>query len=260
MKKSKLVAILMAASVFMAFALGSGSSDSSNSGKEITSATDSSGTEISSTTDDSATTETKVDTLTPTIEEAVIFEDKGIKITAKEYYTDSFWGDGIKFLIENDTDKNITVGTNAVIVNNYMISDLFVAEVAAGKKSNETLNLMSSQLKAAGIETIGQIEVDFHIYDSDTWGDIVNTDVVTIKTSLYDKMDTTVDDAGQLLYEEGGVKIVGKFVNESDFWGTAVMLYVENKSGRNVTIQADNLSVNGFTMGSALFSCTVYDG
>ena len=163
-------------------------------------------------------------------------------------------------LIENDTEQNITVGVTALIVNDFMITDVFASDVAAGKKSNDTMNLLSSELNAAGINVIGQIEVYFHIYDSDTWDSIADTDCITIKTSMYDQMDTTVDDAGEVLYEEDGIKIVAKYVDDSDFWGTAILLYIENDSGQDVIIQADNVSINGFTLDSALLSSSVYDG
>jgi hypothetical protein len=162
-------------------------------------------------------------------------------------------------LIENDTDKTVTVGCAALIVNDYMISDLFVSEVAAGKKANETMHLSSSGLKAAGIDSVGKIEIYFHIYDSDSWTDMINTDCVTIKTSAYDQMDTTVDDAGTELYNADGVRIVGKTVDENSFWGTAILLYIENTSGKNVGINVDDMSINGFMM-TPYFSTTVYDG
>lgn len=240
----------------MSFALGS-SSTSNESTKAITGTEDAAeGTDVK--VDDFLSLGNKKDT--PTIDEAVVFEKDGIKITAKEYTTDSIWGDGIKFLLENDTDKNITVGVTALIVNDFMITDTFAAEVAAGKKTNETMTLSSTALNAAGIDVIGQIEVYFHMYDSETWDDIAKTDCITIKTSMYDQMDKTVDDAGQVLYDKDGIKIVGKYVDESSFWGAGIVVYIENNTDKNVLIQVDNLSVNGFTLGSAIFSSDVYAG
>ena len=72
-------------------------------------------------------------------------------------------------------------------------------------------------------------------------------------------MDTTPNDTGAELYNENGIKIVGKTVDENSFWGTAILLYCENTSGKNVGISVDNMSVNGFMM-SPFFSTTVYDG
>ena len=256
MKRSQVLAMIMAVCLFMSFALGS-SSTSTESTKAITGTGDAADDSDKKADDSSSKSNQKAK---PTIDEAVVFDKDGIKITAKEYASDSIWGDGIKFLIENDTEKNITVGVTALIVNDYMINDTFVAEVAAGKKTNETMSLSTTALNAAGIDVIGQIEVYFHMYDSDSWDDIAKSDCITIKTSMYDQMDKTVDDAGQVLYEKDGIKIVGKYVDETSFWGAGIMVYIENNTDKNVLIQVDNLSVNGFTLSSAIFSSDVYAG
>lgn len=193
------------------------------------------------------------------IEEQVLFEQNDVKVTAKEYISDSFMGDGLKLLVENNSSKNLSVSCDAVIVNNYMISDLFSCSVAAGKKANDTLYLSSSALDAAGIANVGQIEIYFRVFDSDTYETVFKADPVTIKTSAYDDMDITPADTGKELFNQDGVRIVGKYVDENSFWGSGVLLYVENKSGRNVGITCDDMSVNGF-MVNPLFSSTVYDG
>lgn len=260
MKKNRIAAVVLAICLLLACA--SGCSSSTESTKAIsTGGEKSAGEPVATTAAEETTTEATTEAAkTPTIEETIVYDKGGIKITAKEYETDSFWGDGVKFLIENDTKKNITVGCDALIVNDYMISDLFVASVAAETKTNETMHLSSSQLKAAGIDVIGKIEVYFRIYDSDTFKNIAKPDCITIKTSLYDQMDTKADDSGEVLYDKGGIKIIGKYVDENSFWGKAILLYIENSSTKNVTIQADNLSINGFSFNSALFSSTVYAG
>lgn len=194
-----------------------------------------------------------------TIEEQVLYDGDGIRITAKEYVTDSIWGDGIKVLLENDTDNDIMVGCEALIVNDYMIHDLFASDVAAGKKANSTIYLSSSELKAAGIENVGRIEVYFHAYDSDTYDTIFSGEYAEIETSAVDRMDTKANDDGMELYNEDDIRIVGKTVDEDSFWGAAILLYIENNSGRNVGISVDDMSVNGFMM-TPYFSTEVYDG
>ena len=193
------------------------------------------------------------------IEEQVLVDQDDFKITAQEYVRDSVWGDGIKVLLENNTDKDVLVGCNALIVNDYMIDDLFGAEVAAGKKSNETIYLSSAELDAAGIDTVGKIEIYFNVSDANSYETIFSTDCVTIQTSAFDQMDTTPNDTGMELYNDKGIRIVGKTVDENSFWGAAILLYCENTSDKNVCIQVEDLSVNGFMM-DALFSTTVYVG
>ena len=194
-----------------------------------------------------------------TIEEQVLFEQDGLKVTATEYVSDSIWGDSIKLLIENDGSSDIGLGCTALIVNDYMITDLFSSTIAAGKKANEELGLSSSSLKAAGIETVGKIEVYFHTFDPDSYMTIDNLDCVTIETSAFDSMDLTPNDAGQELYNSDGIRIVGKYVDENSFWGTAILLYIENNCGENKIIQCEDLSINGYML-TPYFSCTIYDG
>jgi len=240
-KKVRVLAVMLCLVLFAAMTVGSGSSDSEDD-KEVVSSGDGEGTQV------------KI-----SIEEQVVLDRDGIVVTAKEYVTDSIWGEGIKFLIENTSDKTVMVSCNAVIVNNYMISDLFVEEVAAGKKANEIMYLSSSELKAAGIDTVGQVEIYFHVYESETYDTIFDSDCVTIKTSTFDTMDTKINDAGTELYNANGIRIVGKTVDEDSFWGTAILLYCENTSGKKVGISVEEMSINGFMM-NPLFSTVVYDG
>lgn len=243
-RKTKWIAAVFCLCMFAAMALGSGQSDADES--------TSNDSEISKDSEEPSGT-------VVTIDEQVLVDQDGIVVTATEYVTDSTWGDGIKLLLENNSDKDVTVGCNALIVNDYMITDLFSSEIAAGKKSNETLYFSSTQLKAAGIESIGKIEIYFHIYDSSTYDTVFDSECVVVQTSEYANMDTMPNDAGTDLYNQDGIRIVGKTVDENSFWGTAILLYLENNSGKNVGISVDDMSINGF-MTSPFFSTTVYDG
>lgn len=235
----KILSLLLVLLIFAGMAMGSGSSDDEG-GASITS------------------TEPK-EKEKITIEEQVLLDRDGLKITAKEYVDDSIWGEGIKVLVENSSQKNLGVNCKALIVNNYMITDLFSASVAAGKKSNETIYMTSNQLKAAGIENIGQIELYFHVYDSDNYDTVFDADVVTIKTSAYDMMDVAAEVTGTVLYDANGIKVVGKYVDEDSFWGAAVLLYIENNTEKNIVVSCKDLSVNGF-MVTALLYGDVYAG
>lgn len=237
-KKSKILVTMLCLTVFAIMALGSGSSGSDDT-KEIVATSNEPKTSV-------------------TIEEQELINQDGIVITAKEYVTDNIWGDGVKLVLENNSDKTVTIGCNALIVNNYMITDLFVAEVAPGKKSNEVMYLSNTELKAAGIDTVGQVEIYFHVYDSASYDNIFDSGCVTIKTSEFANMDTTPEDMGTELYNENGIRIVGKAVDENSFWGTAILLYCENTSGKNVGISVEEMSINGFMM-SPLFSTIIYD-
>lgn len=192
-----------------------------------------------------------------TIDESVCFEYNGLTVTAKEFVDDSIWGAGVKLYVENNGTGNYTLSTEAVIVNNCMVDAYLSCSVAAGKKANDTIYLSSSDLEAAGINNIGQIEFYFYLFDSSTYETVYKTDCVTIKTSVYSSMDTTPDETGHVLYNQGGIKIIGKYVDENTFWGSAVLLYVQNNTGRNITVSCEDMSINGF-MVTGYYYANVY--
>lgn len=269
--RSRFISGVLCALLATSMLVGCSSSDSSEpkeivAKEEATKEEAEEATEEEKPTEDDAEAEEKTDAVVEdskkadiTIEEQVLVDRDGIKVTAKEYVFDAIWGEGIKVLIENNSDGDVSVGCDALIVNDYMISDLFGAEVAAGKKSNEIIYLSSSELNAAGIDTVGRVELYFHAFNADTYDTIFSRESATIETSAIDKIDTEANDDGMELYNEGGIKIVGKTVDENSFWGTAILLYIENSSGQNVGISVEDLSVNGYML-EPLFSAEVYDG
>jgi hypothetical protein len=264
MKKTKTNLCILA--VFIIFILMAAASSSEGTKKEIAGSEDNSQnnadvdeTNDSSTSDSSDTSDDKKSTSLETIYETVLLDQDGIRITAKEIVNDSIWGKGIKVLIENESDKNVGVQCNTLVVNNYMISDLFSGTVAAGKKDNETITLLSTGLEEAGIDTISEINVSFHIFDADSYDTMFDTDEITIKTSAYGKVDQPVMDSGTELLNKDGVRIVGKYVTEDSFWGAGVLLFIENTSDKDVLVQSDNMSINGY-MVTPYFSCQVNKG
>lgn len=193
------------------------------------------------------------------IEEQVLWEVNGVTLTAKAIEEDSIWGTGIKVLAENNSDKDVSFYCDAIIVNDYMISDLTSIKVTAGNKANETIHLLSSELEAAGIDKIGKIEIYMHMSDPETYDIIESSECITIKTSLYDEIDTEADTNGTVLLEQDGVKIIGKYVDEDSFWGAAALLYIENNTDKNIIVQTDDVSVNGFMI-TSFCSQSVYAG
>lgn len=195
-----------------------------------------------------------------TIEEKVLVDDKGVKITAKELEQDGTFGTGVKLLIENNSDTNLTVQTRNTSINGYMVDAIMSSDVAAGKKANDTLTFTNSALEACGIKSIADLEISFHIFASDGWDSYLDTDPVQIKTSIADTYTYTYDDSGDVAYEGNGVKIVAKGISDKEsIFGPGLILYIENTSGKAVTVQARDVSVNGFML-DPIFSEDVVAG
>ena len=194
------------------------------------------------------------------IEERVILDKNGIKITAKGLDKDGFLGTKVKLLIENESGKDITVQARNVSVNGYMASASMSAAVVNGKKANDDLFIMSSSLEKAGISTIADIEFSFHVFETHSFDSLFDSDIIQLKTSAADSYEYTFDDSGDVVYDEGGVKIVVKGLSESDsIFGPGIIVYTENNSEKNVTVQVRDVSVNGF-MTDPIFSADVAAG
>lgn len=242
-KRVKLLAVVLCLLLFATMALGSGSSGSGEDKKISDVSSGASSTEETST--ENVTTEI-------TIEEQVLYDENGIKITATGL-EDSWLGTELQVLIENNSSQSITIQARNANVNGYMVPTVMSADVAAGKKANDSLTFETSGLKECGIDNIATMEFLFHIFDSESWDEIVDTDVITVETSIAESYTQTYDDSGEVLVDTDGIKIVGKGLSDEDsFWGPGVILYIENNSDQNVTIQVRDVSVNGFMVDSSM--------
>lgn len=206
-------------------------------------------------------TETKSSTkATVTIEEAVLLDQGGIKITAKSIDMKGLFGPAVKMLFENSTEKSVTIQVRNASVNGYMIEPSISVDVAPGKKANDSMTFSNSDLETTGIKTIADIEFSFHVFDSTSWDTIFDSDIIRIETNEAKGFQYTFDDSGNQVYYDKGVEIVFKGLAKENSWlGKEAIVYIHNESDRNITVQVRNVSVNGF-MVDPFFSCDVVAG
>ena len=194
------------------------------------------------------------------VEEQVVLDQDDIKITIKSLSFDGFFGPSLKLLIENNRSSNITVQVRNSSINDVMVEPMFSCDVASGKKANDEISFMSSDLKEANITTIKNIEFSFHIFDTDSWDTVLDSDLINLSTNADPNFVQTYDDSGFVSLNTNDIKIVVKKLDSEDsFWGTDIYLYIENNSASNITVQTRDMSVNGFMI-EPLFSCDVSAG
>lgn len=189
-----------------------------------------------------------------TIEETLLYDANGITITATGV-KDSLFGQEITLQIVNDTAKNVAVSSQYLSVNGYMMGTTgFYGQVAAGKKAVEPLTLYASELNEAGIETVAKIEFNIHIIDTDDYTTIDDSDLVCLSTSAGEDFVQPVDDSGDLVYDDNGIRVICKGLKENIIWDGAVVFLIENTSKEYATVHAENLSVNGYMVSETLWS------
>ena len=193
------------------------------------------------------------------IQETVLLDEADVKITAKSLSTDGLFGQGIKLLIENNSEKNLTVQCRNASVNGYMVDTMLSADVVSGKKVNETLVFSNTDFEACGIETIADMEFSFHIFESDSWDTYFDSPEIQLKTSVADTYTYVYDDSGSPAYDENNVRIIIKGTTEDSILGPGITVYIENNGEQDITVQTRNVSINGF-MVNAMFSSDVCAG
>ncbi len=102
-----------------------------------------------------------VESQTVTIEETVLIDESGIKISAKSLEFSRLFDPALNVLIENNSGMDLTFQCRNLSVNGYMIHAIMSENVLNGKKSNTSIKLQTIDLKTCDISTIADIEFNF---------------------------------------------------------------------------------------------------
>lgn len=189
---------------------------------------------------------------TVTVEEIVIFDQNDIVITTKGIES-TFMGTDLKILIENNSDKNLTFQVRNESVNGFMADAMFSEDVVAGKKSNTSITFTNNGLENFGMDMFANMEFSFHIFYTDNWDTYLDTDLINIETSIASTYQQKIDDSGDILYQDNGIKIVAKGLSTNDsYFGPGLVLYIENNSNTDFTVQVRDVSVNGFMVSTSM--------
>lgn len=193
-----------------------------------------------------------------TLAETVLYDGDGVRITATGLDTGGLMGPELALRIENGAAQNLVVQPVWCTVNGYMMSDLFSADVAAGKTANESFYFPSASLARCGVDMVAEISLQLKIIDGGTYQTLTTTDPVTLQTSAAGSYTQTYDDSGEEIYNANGVRVVAQQMTE-DLFGQNLCFYVENTSDRAVVVESEDVSVNGY-MVSNLFYADVVPG
>lgn len=132
-----------------------------------------------------------------TIEETTMVDQNDVKIIANSIeYTDS--RATLHITIENNSDQDLsfysdTLGYSMNTINGYVVSGGYLnSDVSAGMKAKEDVYFDKRALLMNGIYDIAEIGMSFYANDSES-DEVFSTDLITIKTSIYDQYDFSED-------------------------------------------------------------------
>lgn len=215
---------------------------------------------------------------TATIEETVMIDENGVKITATGLkYTN--YSVEVELNIENNSDNNLSfisgsAGYSCNSVNGYMTNDGYLnCEVAAGKKANDSISFSYDGLILYGITDISDIEIGFYTSDDD-----YNYTYYTprqIKTSIFELHDyskncyqETISSAAAMntynydityfstdsLYNENSVKLLSSGIMVNRDGETALLVEFENTNDSMIDMSISDIAINGLMVNSSTWS------
>lgn len=201
---------------------------------------------------------TAMDQTEPVLAEQVIYDAEGIRITVKGMEENTMTGTDIRILVENGTDRNIAFSGDLFVVNGVTVPGYLYAEVAAGTKTNDAIELYTDVLDTAGITRIGTLRGhDTRIVDTDTYETLVQVPLEL--TTAHDGEGVYAPDgSGVELYRDHGIAVIAQVVSQ-EFYGRTARLLVKNETGKDIIVEAENISVNGYTVEAWLYDTVVAD-
>lgn len=211
------------------------------------------------------------------IEETVLVDESDIKITATGIkYT--AYDVKLNLAIENNSDQDLsfysgTSGYNCNSINGYMVDNGYLnADIAAGKKSNETVSFSVDELTFLGFSDIADIELGFCITDSN-YDDYLQTGPRQIKTSIADSYNYETDtyrqaivnsmsalgftldcNSEETVFDQKGIRVVSQALATNSSGEQALLVEVENASPDMVYVSVGNISINGLGVQSGNWS------
>ena len=192
------------------------------------------------------------------LSEQVIHDSDGIRITVKGMEENTMAGTRIRVLVENGTEHNIAFSGDLFVVNGVTMPGYLYTEVAAGMKSNDAIELYSDTLEAAGIVEIGTLQgADARIVDTDTYETLAAVPF-TLETAYAQGLKYTPDESGVELFRAEDITVIAQVISE-EFYGRTARLLVNNDSDDDIIVEAENISVNGYTVDAWLYDVVCED-
>ena len=194
----------------------------------------------------------------PVLREQVIYDAEGVRITVKGMEENTMTGTDIKVLVENGTDRNLVFSGDLFVVNGITVPGYLYAEVAAGTRTNDAIELYTDVLKSAGIGKIGTLlGYDTRIVDTDTY-EILARVPMELTTAYAQAGEFVPEESGVELYRDREITVIAQMITD-EFYGKTARLLVKNGTGKDIIVEAENIAVNGYTVDAWLYDTVVAD-
>lgn len=177
------------------------------------------------------------------ITDADNYEEGGVSVSV----TDISYEDvttKINFEIKNESDGPLRIMTANFSVNGLMTTDSMLLEIPAKSCKDGFVEISNEWFYKMGIEVIKDIELVVKVFDSENH-EIMQSNVMHIKTDAPWSYVQKFDDSGVVLYNENGVKLSVRTLHKSEYSNDyELVFYAENNTDSAISITSDVVSVN----------------
>lgn len=110
----------------------------------------------------------------------ILYDANGVRVICKGLKDDIIWDGCLVFYIENNTERYLTVYSENVSVNGYMVDEAMYADLRAQTKCIDSMYLLT--LSDIGIESIDQVkDIEFTLSIVDEhWNYVASTDIISL--------------------------------------------------------------------------------
>ena len=188
------------------------------------------------------------------LEQKEIFKTDNLTINADRIEYDPINGPTVVFTVDNTGEKDVLIQCDSVAVNSYMVGAKLNVGAPSGNKTEGEMVIPYTALALADINQIATVEFSLMILDDTSFETLAETDIVELKTTGADSYLHPCDDRGQTVFEDKDVRIILKGIDERRMFseGPALIVYMYNGSDSAVTVQAEDITVNGYEFTSAM--------
>lgn len=201
------------------------------------------------------------DTQTTSIDETVLVDQDGIKITALRYdknikisdYSDKL-SDGILMEIENNTDATLSVTLRHVYINNDIdVEGAFISmdsfgKIPASKKCRVYAHIDREGLSELGCDKVGQLDFVFQIYETEYYVSFDDLQVNTLYTS--DRADEypVFETDGKTLYQDEDIDLRALYWQRDEKGNYYFYLYAKNNLTDEIEIDSDTAVIGEYVV------------
>lgn len=194
-----------------------------------------------------------IDPKSVTVEQQLLCELDGVKITVTGMEADSYSGPDFYIKIENTRSDKVIVQANSCVVNGYVIDCIMSSTVEPGQTLDDYFSFWESDLELAGISVISELELKFQLVNPEDWSTMSVSEPVVLKTSARGYRQT-YDESGTVVYNADGIKVICKGTRDGGWSGPGVTFYVYNGSSHDISVMCQDVVVNGKEIDGLLYA------